>query len=413
MAEGNTALDSDFPWHLGIFDAHCHPTDVTSSVDGIPNMKARILTIMASRAEDQEIVAQTTIKAGVTEASISTLGNNTMHSKCQVVPSFGWHPWFSHLLYVDYDSSVNPEQRFQRPPKTDHYRAVMIPPLEDRDLEDHDFLLGLPEPRPLSEYLAQTRYYLDLYPQALIGEIGLDRSFRVPNHWISDQKDVRNSMLTPGGREGRRLSRYRVNLDHQRKIMRAQLNLAGEMQRAVSVHGVAAHGIVFETLQESWKGHEKEVISNRSRKRQAAAAAANEDDNESCRPRHSGVSVSKPFPPRICLHSYSGPPDTLKQYFHPAIPATMFFSFSQLVNFSSSTSSKAIEVIEAVPRDRILVESDLHHAGKEMDDLLERMVRCICRIKRWSLNEGVKQLACNSMHFIFGKIPEVSGTTAC
>lgn len=106
---------------------------------------------------------------------------------------------------------------------------------------------------------------------------------------------------------------------------------------------------------------------------------------------------------RMCLHSYSGPPDTLRQYLDPSIPTVIFFSFSRLVNFSSPTSNKAIDVIKSVPADRILVESDLHAAGERMDDLLEDIIRTICEIKNWSLEAGVKQLGTNWLHYAFGK----------
>ena len=377
-----------FPWHLGLYDAHCHPTDTTSSLADIPMMKAKVLTIMATRAQDQELVAKFADKIGLTHPETESI------HECRVIPSFGWHPWFSYQLYDD--TGTGAETQMGKLDKSSHYRKVLTPPPYD-----DAFISALPEPQPLSDYLAQAEDYLVRYPLALVGEIGLDRSFRIPNAWLPAQTAERDSDLTPGGREGRRLSPHRVHVDHQRKIMRAQLNLAGELQRPVSVHGVAAHGIVFDTLRESWRGYEKEVVSKRTRKRRGSVTAAHAHEINT---EHNGeqVSTSKPYPPRICLHSYSGPPEPLNQYFHPSIPAVIFFSFSQVINFSTPASSKAIEVIKAVPKDRVLVESDLHCAGERLDGLLEEMARSICRIKGWSLEDGVRQLADNWKAFVFG-----------
>ncbi|PQE29018.1 hypothetical protein CJF30_00004054 [Rutstroemia sp. NJR-2017a BBW] len=317
-----------FPWHLGVYDAHCHPTDTMGSVESIPRMKARVLTVMATRAQDQELVAQVAESDGL--KSVPATDDDSTKG---IIPCFGWHPWFSYQMH----------------------------------------------------------------PLALVGEIGLDKGFRLPRGWTADFEESRDEGLTPGGREGRQLTPYRVQMSHQKAILMAQLKLAGEMGRAVSVHGVQAHGVLFDTLQESWKGHERHLMSKKEQKRIAKIPPGPDGEDE----EDSEDSGPKPFPPRICLHSYSGPPDALKQYLNPAIPAEIFFSFSSAINMSTAASAKAMDVIKALPDDRILVESDLHIAGDEMDRRLEEMCRKICELKKWSLEDGVTQLAKNWRRFVF------------
>ncbi|KAI4256277.1 MAG: hypothetical protein LQ352_002166 [Teloschistes flavicans] len=360
-------------------------------------MKARALTIMATRGEDQEIVRQFAsrdVDKGSVIEELQGLGNE--ESPCRIVPSFGWHPWFSHQILNDLGYS---QSKTERPDATSHYKSVLsLSP-------DDEFIHSLPEPRPLSALLSQIREYLQKFPCALVGEIGIDRSFRLPMHWDSSSEAARTASLTPGSRDGRPLTPHRVLVDHQRAILKAQLNLAGEMGRPVSVHGVAAHGILLETLKETWKGYEKESSSKRERKRRSTTSAVHQDEDNICQSNahrpESRIVEPKPYPPRICLHSYSGPRNVLEQYLNPAIPATIFFSFSCLVNFSARTE-KALEVVKAVPKNRILIESDLHSAGERMDQLLEDAVRSVCEIKAWPLVEGVTQLGENWRHFVFG-----------
>ena len=398
LGSEQTVSREAFPWQLGVFDAHCHPTDTMASLDVIPNMKARVLTIMASRGQDQHLVRQFARKYGLDEKrrALPFRSKDAEPLTC-IVPSFGWHPWFSHQIY---DDTCPVGSNGRKPDAIQHYLSVLTP------TPDHDdFINSLPEPEPFSEVLAQVRNDLEEFPYALVGEIGIDRSFRLPMHWASDEEANRDESLTPGGREGRQLSPFRVQIAHQRKIMKMQLNLAGELERPVSIHGVAAHGIVYETLKETWKGYERVIPSKRKSGRRSNATGTNESVT-SPKPVISETTGEttgpKPYPPRICLHSYSGPPDTLKQYLDPSIPAIIYFSFSSLVNLSSRTD-KAVAVIKAVPGDRILVESDLHSAGDRMDQLLEDVVRSVCDIKGWTLTPGINQLGDNWNRFVFGQ----------
>ncbi|KAK7704606.1 Cut9-interacting protein scn1 [Diaporthe eres] len=416
-----------FPWDLGIFDAHCHPTDTMDSIPSIASsMRARALTVMATRSQDQDLVAQVAEQHGLTSrqaiaSSPPSNGQDPTHSPDKIVPAFGWHPWFSHQLY---DDTVLGDQTTYDPASPDlaseklrHYNAVLAP--SPRSKGDESFIDQLPTPQPLSGVLSQTRAYLEAHPLALVGEVGIDKAFRLPSPgvFVSDPE----ASMTLGRRNGERLSPYRVNMDHQIRIMKAQLNLAGQTGRAVSVHGVQAHGVLYNAIKSTWKGHEKPVVTNRERKRIAkgvnedfSSSSEDEDDDDDDHGHGTRVKTKKqytpkPYPPRICLHSFTGAVDTMKQYTSDrSCPAKIFFSFSLCVNYSTGGHERdrkkhlADEVIRACPDDRILVESDLHTAGQPMDDMLEEMYRKVCEVKGWGLREGVERIRTNYHEFIFG-----------
>ncbi|EQL35096.1 hypothetical protein BDFG_03085 [Blastomyces dermatitidis ATCC 26199] len=359
-----------------------------ASIDDISRMKTAALTVMATRGQDQDLVAQLALRYSPAE--------NSADQNLRIIPCFGWHPWFSHQIIDDVNMEIRNGTIIS---KEEHYKNVLTPSVKDENL-----LHGLPEPFPLSKLVSETRARLEQHPHALVGEIGLDRSFRIPNAWFPHEIENRDTSLTPGTREGRTLSPHRVTLTHQKAILRAQLKLAGEMQRPVSVHSVQAHGAFFDLLQELWSGHEKKGVSNRQRKRRPSVDKAHELSNNDQAEDEKGLPgpISHTFPPRICMHSYSGPPDALKQFLRKSNPADIYFSFSNIINFTNDSSTKVIKVIKALPDDRILVESDLHCAGERMDDLIEAIVRQICTIREWDLEHGARVLGENWKHFVFG-----------
>ncbi|QIX01184.1 hypothetical protein AMS68_006701 [Peltaster fructicola] len=384
---------TDFPWKIGVFDAHCHPTDTVASLRSVPGMRARVLTIMATRSQDQSLVAKAADDFSVTSAELQD-ANTDWSSQHRIIPAFGWHPWFSYQMFFPADHGHATVLAAEQ--KTAHYLSVLTPRPDDAVLHQ------LPDPSSFDEFMQQTETYLNRYPLALIGEVGLDKAFRIPEHWLPQHLNARDDSLTPGGREGRKLSPYRVSMEHQKKILKAQLNLAGRLGRAASVHGVQAHGIVYETLAETWKGHERQVISKRDRKKATLTGLhdgglADDDDQDST--EH----ISKTFPPRICLHSFSGQAETVKQYLAPSIPCEIFFSFSVTINaWAEQGEGKVETAVKAVPDSQILIESDLHTAGDRMDNYLEQAARKICEVKGWSLQSGVQQLADNWKRFVTG-----------
>lgn len=375
------AVDNDVVWQVGVFDAHCHPTDIMTSIESIGSMKPRVLTVMSTRAQDQELVAQAASKYAL-------LGRADLSEGRYIVPAFGWHPWFSYQLYDDREdaSDISADE---------HYKRVLTP-----SPDDQSFLDALPTPKDLSSFLDETEKRLVIHPFALVGEIGLDRAARLPVFTRGDLEASKSykhpdGNYTPGTRGDRPLSPYRVAMDHQKIILKAQLQLAAKHKRPVSVHSVQAHGVVFDLLQSLWAGNEKPSKSKLKRRKSAANAHDAEVDMEE-------QDKPVPYPPRICMHSYSGPVDPLKQFLAPTVPADVYFSFSEVINFSNASSAKAVEVIKAVPADRILIESDLHCAGERMDGLLLQIVTRVCEIKGWSLRDGAQQLRSNWESFVFG-----------
>ncbi|PWY95512.1 Metallo-dependent hydrolase [Aspergillus sclerotioniger CBS 115572] len=386
---------ADFPWHLGVFDAHCHPTDTMSSIAEIPQMKASTLTVMSTRGEDQDLVLETAIS--LTKGQEPSQGSETG----RVLPCFGWHPWFSHQIIDDATGSPETKQDVSSiEQKKLHYKKVLTPEPDD------DFILSLPDPKPISQLLSESRARLTAYPHSPVGEVGLDRAFRLPQPWTSEEKEARDEQVTLGSREGRKLSPYRVQLAHQKAVLEAQLRLAGELKRPVSVHSVHAHGAVFDLFKGLWSGHERKNASRRERRRRHSVADAHADSDAEDEQRKQDLATPEenplPFPPRICMHSYSGTVDPLKQFLHQSNPSDVYFSFSSVINFSGPSSQKVIDVIKALPDDRVLIESDLHTAGQQMDDLLEEIARQICDIRGWTLHHGVQQLADNWRRFVFG-----------
>ena len=357
----------------------------------IPEMKASTLAIMGTRLEDQDLVAQV-----------------ARSHPLKVIPSFGYHPWFSHLIQDDRDRATEEEK--EEDLKLRHYTAALTPP------PDADFISQLPCPRPLSAVLQELKQHLLEFPHALVGEIGLDRVFRLPYPTVTQGP----AGSTPGRRDGRGLTQHRVAISHQKTIFLAQLGLAGELKRAVSVHGVQCHGILFDSFREVWAGHEtpRERPKDRKRRRRKNAAgdheylpdlAGSDVESDEDEEKYEGEQTPKPFPPRICLHSFSAPLETLKQYLAPPTPtklypSQLFFSFSSTINARPEKGhlSKIEDTIKTVPDENVLIESDLHTAGQAMDDALEGALRLIVQQKGWDLEDGVRQLDRNWRQFVYG-----------
>lgn len=379
----------------------------------------------------------------------------------RVVPGFGCHPWFSYLVWDDEDSELlalweTGGEGWEEEFKMRHFGKVLkgggggSSGDEDGGRLDKGFVEALGMPRRLKgEVLVELRRNLEYFKSqargVVLGEVGLDRGFRLP--WPKNYRPPASAALTlpeegEGGKE-KVLSPYKVSMNHQVLVFIAQLKIAGEVGVPASVHGVQAHGTMFDTLRGLWKGWEVRVESRREMRERVVRGRrldkkerewvdrflledgkgleeldseveegeeedeeeeegrAEEDvniiappplPNSNIKPttelpsRPKPPSGPPPFPPRICLHSFSAPAQTLSQYLtNPtsttAYPSEIYFSFSTTIN--SRNKSRLEEVLGMVPRERVLVESDLHAAGEEMDRVLEGAVEVVRGLKGW------------------------------
>lgn len=113
--------------------------------------------------------------------------------------------------------------------------------------EEHERIFSrllhmLPEPTPLSEVVDDVRANLTMSPNAMVGEVGLDRIFRVPFDYFAEQRE-----LTP----------FTIPFEHQVAVLETQFDLAVELKRNVSVHSVKAQQATLDLLKKLAKRHEE------------------------------------------------------------------------------------------------------------------------------------------------------------
>lgn len=154
--------------------------------------------------------------------------NMSSPSRSYIYPS-GYHPWFSHLICIHRDVS-----------KENHFREL-FGISNDKDLTAlNDLLPNLSNPIPLDDMLLELRQNLEAFPHAMLGEVGLDRSFRIPYDY---------------GESPRKLSPFTVPITHQLVVLQAQIDLAVELGRNISLHSVKSHQATMQLLANSKAKH--------------------------------------------------------------------------------------------------------------------------------------------------------------
>lgn len=106
--------------------------------------------------------------------------------------------------------------------------------------------------------------------------------------------------------------------------------------------------------------------------------------------------LASELPPRIFMHSFGGSEDFLKQLIKmKKFGDRFYFGFSSVINLRSP---KTRSVIEAVPDDRLLLESDLCDPTHAEDEL-RIMLAIIADIKGWTVKEAARRTRENAARF--------------
>ncbi|GAA98678.1 uncharacterized protein L969DRAFT_624969 [Mixia osmundae IAM 14324] len=291
LSESEEELSAEQEAHLGrIVDCHAHPHDTKhfdAEQDGVDKLVCAKMVCMSSNLHNQELTARLASR----------------HPE-KIVPAFGLHPWFTHAIAIEPFAD-----------KLDHYTRLWPGTDDERHPElTEELMRNLPEPLMLDEWIRSLRGYLDRYPTAMVGEVGLDRSARVPcfgGH-------IAPVSLPPTREWPTGLTKLRTPIEHQKTILLAQLDIAIIYRRNVSMHSVAAQGATQDVLADLKKKHKT---------------------------HHDDIAID--------LHSYGGSKESATQI--QKAYKNVWFSFSSTVN---ARSDKTEETIAAVARDRLLIESD-------------------------------------------------------
>ncbi|SCV01796.1 LANO_0F13586g1_1 [Lachancea nothofagi CBS 11611] len=257
-------------------DAHCHVSTKTTSKGGpmeLPSLPVQ-RCLMSNNGYDW---------GRIKELKFSNSGNKV---------GFGIHPWYSHMYYID--------DQTNRLSKETHYKSV----LHSSNVYDLNRVIEqLPEPVSLTRYIAEE---FDRSTCDCIGEIGLDKLFRLPENGFYQ------------GDKSAPLGRVKVKIEHQVKVFEQMCQLAVAHSLPVSVHCVKCPSLMYELCMKLLSPH-REI--------------------------------------NVCLHSFTGSLETLAGMWLKNFPnERLFFSLSRYINFKNHES--ASKLLQVLPLECILTETD-------------------------------------------------------
>lgn len=315
-----------------VCDAHCHPHDDKDQLALIPQLKTGHVTIMGVRQDDWETVSQ-----------VAKACNEKSSRKC--IPSFGIHPWFSHFLMSKDADNVE-----------EHYKQILKSP-NSQDWQDMMEALKVKPTFTYDMWYNNLRNVLIEHPDAMVGEVGIDRAAK----------------LLPGGSiewQGVKPSSVTCSVEHQMAIFDVQCQLARELNRSISVHCVQGQGHLFNYLKA-----QSNQFSTRKLK----------------------LLKVRPNILRMCLHSYGGAPGSVKQ-FTELKGFEIYVSFSVGINARLTPPDKLQELIRSVPEDRLLIESDLD-SPSSIDACMIEIIKIVAEARQWTIAKVVETTHQNWLNF--------------
>ena len=206
-----------------------------------------------------------------------------------------------------------------------------------------EVLARLPDPVLASDFWARIERLLSRYPTSFLGEIGLDRSFRIPEYGgLIAPHSIPNREDTPI-----EYTELKTPIEHQCAVLEAQLDLAVKLNRNASVHCVQAQAQLVAVLQKMQQKHGK------------GWTAINVD-----------------------LHSFGGSAETLRQLQKPKL-SNIYVSFSTTIN---ARSPKLKGLIQSAAEDKLLAESDWA-SPVGSDNKMAEIVEMIAEAKDWTVEQ--------------------------
>ncbi|VUG16770.1 DEBR0S1_25202g1_1 [Brettanomyces bruxellensis] len=305
-----------------LFDAHCHLSP------GVTHTKYNNLKLQLSRKVDFERGFNIQKRYCLNMMSTNFIDYSLIHDLSEnfpwfVNPNYGVHPWFSHLFtFENFDQEDGYLTTMEI--KRKHYSSIFQPSKEISD----ELLMALPVPIYFPEFIKRIEQLLLENPKSGIGEIGIDKVFRVPQCGYLGVKEcqewIDNPKLKSKVFECTDRSPFRTSMEHQVKILRQFLLLAKKLHRHISLHCVGNDGKLFNILKEIFGGGNGKTYSSEW----------------------------------IDLHSYSGSIEQIRVY-TKSFP-NIKFSISKVLNLEryKERLRKAFE-LHYVGVQNILLESDL------------------------------------------------------